>query len=167
MVEKIIHQYYKKGDVHVNGGDPGLYKVHEIKSKQHTGQRCQRSAPGKLPGEQIDQWHHGNAEQGARNTPAKGIHAKEGNACGDEDLPKGRMRVLICGHVMQEFICGPAMVDFVKIHAVAETAPCRVQMGLVKKGETVICVFRHYNRPPFIQEGELHQGGLVVLQGQP
>ncbi len=139
--------------------------MHKVEGKQHTGKSRQAGAAGQLPGEQIHHRDHGNAKQGTNDTPAEGIHAKEGDTCGNEDLPQGRVGVLVGSQALQELIGSAAMVDFIKIHAVAEAAPVRVQMGFIQEGRWYICIHWQKNIAVLIQECEFQQGSLVVLQG--
>ena len=61
-VHKIVHGDHEKGNIHINSGDPGLCKMHEIKGKQEAGEsRCRGIAGHFLP-QQIEEGQHGDAK---------------------------------------------------------------------------------------------------------
>ena len=86
MIHEQIHQDDKKGDVYVNSSEPGLCKVHEIKGKQKTGEGRKGRTFGKSFPEEVYEGDHCDTEECTGNAPSEGIHAKEGNAAGDEQL---------------------------------------------------------------------------------
>ncbi len=166
LVHKIVHQYHKKGDIDVNGGDPCLGEVHEVKGKHHTGKGGDGSALGNPPCKEIDKRHHGDAKQGAHDTPAKGIHAKDQYSQGDKYFAQGRVGVLIGGQTVQKFVSGATVIDFVKIHAVAEAAYPGVQLRLVEQLGIPVCIDRRYHVPVRVSEGHFQNGCLRVPEGQ-
>ena len=133
-IQEEVHQDNKKGDVDINCGNPRLGKVHEIKGKKGTNQGGDGDVIRQLSGKEIAERNHDDSKQGSDNTPAEGIHAKQGDTNGNQNLPKGGMGIFISRKPQQKFIGGTGMINLIKVSSVPEAAAdadraCRSRAG--------------------------------------
>ena len=74
--------------------------MHKIEGKKHRSQSSKGGATGGLFCKEIQKGNHGNAKEGAHDSPTEGIHPKECNSCGDDDFSQRRMGVFVGGDSM-------------------------------------------------------------------
>ena len=107
--------------------------MHEVKGENH------RTAGGNFRGaehpfqQQIQHRQHQHTGEGAHTAPAKGSHAEEPNAHGENQLAQGRVRNLIGIDVGYVFIRGAGVINFVKIGAVPITGGFRRHLRFVQQ----------------------------------
>ena len=112
------HQHHEQDRERVNGGNPGLRKVHAVKGQQALGQARPPGTAQNLQGQQIDHRQHQDTCQRAGKAPGKGGHPHGPDAEAHEHFSQRRMRRLIRGQTVGMLIPGPRMIDLIKVHAV-------------------------------------------------
>lgn len=90
-VHEVVGHQNEEHPVGVNGGDAGLYQVHEVKGEQTGAAQGHRGLAKEVFQEHIEHRQHQYAEQGAHEPPAEGSHAKHQDAQGDDELAQGRV----------------------------------------------------------------------------
>jgi hypothetical protein len=106
--------------------------MHEIKCEKRAGQRGGQGVFGYFFGKQIYYRNHDDAKKSTCDAPSERIHAKNCHSQCDQNLAQGRMGVFIGGQTVYKFVGSTPVIDFIKIHAVAESTVFRVQRGFVK-----------------------------------
>ena len=164
LVHKQVHGDDIEGNIYIDCCDAGLDKVHEIEGQQPAPQNGQRGTAGHALAEHIHERQHGDAEQGAHNAPAEGVHAEDQDAHADEQLAQRRVGVFVAVQPVEHFIGAAGVVDFVKVHSVAEAQPQGQGILLVKQAGEQAAVFRQKPVAVFIHENQLHHRHLPVKQ---
>ena len=107
--------------------------MHEIKREQSRAQEGILRFFEQALAERIQHRQHGNADERAHDPPAERIHAEYGDANGNDQLAERRMRILVGREVVQVFIGGARMIQFVEIHAVEVGRPVRHGILLIEQ----------------------------------
>ena len=136
--------------------------MHEVEGQQPAAQGGQRCAAGHPLAEHIHDWAHGDAEQGAHDTPAEGIHAEDQNAQSDEQLAQRGVGIFVAVQAVQQLVGAAGVVDFVEIHPVAEAQPPGQGLLLVEKTGVEFDVFRQNAAAVFVHEHQLLHRHLPV-----
>ena len=158
QVHEQIHQQDEEHGIGVDGGDAGLDKMHEVSGKDQGAGSGDRPAAEQLLQKDIHQRQHQHAEEGAREAPAEGSHAEDGDAPGEDDLTQRRVGDLIGIDAVQVLPGGAGVVDFIKIAGVhegllfgAETLLIRQSRLPAGQGEGLPCpVQGHYFPQPHV-----------------
>ena len=133
-VHKPVHQQNEEKRVGVDGGQPGLGQVHEVRRQQDGAAGGDGGAAKQVFQEHVQQGQHPHPEQGAHEPPAEGGHAEEADADAHDQLAQGRVGDLIGLDATDVLPGGAGVVDLVKIGLVVVGGLVRHHVLLVKQG---------------------------------
>ena len=114
----VVHQQQEEHCVGVDGGDARLGEVHKVKGEQHRARKGQARPAKELLEQVVQHRQHQHPEQRPHKPPAKGVHPKEADAQGNDELAQGGVGVLVGLQAQDVLVGGAGVVDFVEVGGV-------------------------------------------------